>query len=160
MTEENILICRELIALLKERKAWIATAESCTGGLIAASLVGISGASEVFGSGFVTYANEAKERLLGVQHETLAQYGAVSPQTAKEMAEGAVRNGKAQTSIATTGIAGPGGGTAEKPVGLVYIGTCAFGSVKVERYQFSGDREAVRQSTVLAGLRQLKTMLE
>lgn len=160
MSEDNVRVCEELIGLLKEKKASVATAESCTGGLVAASLVGVAGASEVFGAGFVTYANEAKEELIGVSHETLENYGAVSKETAREMAEGAARHGKAETSIATTGIAGPGGGTAEKPVGLVYIGSCAFGEVKVVKYIFTGDREAVRQAATLAGLKQLKDMLE
>lgn len=159
MSEENVRVCEELIALLKEKKASISTAESCTGGLIAASLVGIAGASEVFGAGFVTYANEAKERLLGVSHETLQRYGAVSEQTAREMAEGAAREGRAETSIATTGIAGPGGGSAEKPVGLVFIGSCAFGKVQVKEYRFSGNREEIRQAAALAGLKQLRDML-
>lgn len=160
MSDENIRVCEELIALLKAKGAWVATAESCTGGLVASSLVGISGASEVFGAGFVTYANEAKEALIGVSHETLEKYGAVSEETAREMAQGAARCANAETSIATTGIAGPGGGTDKKPVGLVYIGTSAFGKIKVGKYNFSGDREAVRQAATLAGLTQLKEMLE
>ncbi len=160
MSEENVRICEELIALLRKRGAFVATAESCTGGLVAASLVGVAGASQVFGAGFVTYANEAKETLIGVAHETLERYGAVSEETAREMAEGAARCGKAEASIATTGIAGPGGGTEEKPVGLVYIGCFAFGRVKVMKYNFSGEREAIRQAATLAGLKQLKKMLE
>ena len=159
MSEENVRVCEEIIALLKEKSAFVSTAESCTGGLIAASLVGVAGASEVFGAGFVTYANEAKEKLLGVSHETLERYGAVSEQTAREMAEGAARQGEAETSIATTGIAGPGGGSEEKPVGLVYIGSCSFGKVKVVEYRFSGNREEIRQAAALAGLKQLKDML-
>lgn len=159
MSEENVRVCEELIRLLKEKNASVSTAESCTGGLIAASLVGVAGASEVFGAGFVTYANEAKEKLLGVSHDTLEKYGAVSEQTAREMAEGAARQGEAKTSIATTGIAGPGGGSTEKPVGLVYIGSCAFGEVKVAEYHFSGNREEIRQAAALAGLNQLKGML-
>lgn len=160
MAGEDMRICEELVALLKEKKALVATAESCTGGLVAASLVSVAGASEVFHAGFVTYANEAKEKLVGVSHETLEKYGAVSGQTAKEMAEGAAREGEAETSIVTTGIAGPGGGSAEKPVGLVYIGCSAFGEVLVKKYQFSGNREEIRQAAALAGVRQLKEMLE
>lgn len=160
MISEDMCICEELVALLKEKQALVATAESCTGGLVAASLVSVAGASEVFHAGFVTYANEAKERLIGVSHETLEKYGAVSGQTAKEMAEGAARAGESETAIATTGIAGPGGGSEEKPVGLVYIGCFAFGEVFVKEYRFSGNREEVRQAAALAGLRQLKEMLE
>ncbi len=160
MSGDDVNLCENLVALLKEKKALVATAESCTGGLVAASLVSVAGASEVFHAGFVTYANEAKEKLIGVSHETLERYGAVSRHTAREMAEGAAREGGAETSIATTGIAGPGGGSAEKPVGLVYIGCCAFGEVLVKKYQFSGNREEIRQAAAAAGLKQLKEMLE
>lgn len=153
-------ICEELVALLKEKKALVATAESCTGGLVAASLVSVAGASEVFHAGFVTYDNEAKEKMVGVSYKTLEKYGAVSPQTAEEMARGAAREGGADASIATTGIAGPGGGTKEKPVGLVYIGCTAFGEALVREYQFTGNREEIRQAAVNAGLRQLKELLE
>ena len=112
---------------------------------MAATIVNVSGASEVFQAGFVTYANEAKEKELGVKSETLQTYGAVSEKTAKEMAIGCAAHAKAQVGISTTGIAGPGGGTAEKPVGLVYIG-CAVGSnVYVEKNVFSGDRQQVRR---------------
>lgn len=160
MSGKDMRICEELIALLKEKKALVSTAESCTGGLVAAALVNVPGASEVFHAGFVTYANEAKEKLIGVSHETLEKYGAVSAQTAGEMAKGAARAGEAETSIATTGIAGPGGGSAEKPVGLVYIGCYAFGEVLVKKYQFTGNREEIRQGAVATGLKQLKEMLE
>lgn len=160
MSDETMCICEELIGLLKEKKALVSTAESCTGGLVAASLVSVAGASGVFHAGFVTYANEAKEKMLGVSHETLEKYGAVSKQTAEEMAKGAAREGEAETSIATTGIAGPDGGSREKPVGLVYIGTCAFDEVLVRKYQFAGNREEIRQAAAAAGLKQLKEMLE
>lgn len=107
--------------LLKERDLTLATAESCTGGLLSKRLTDVSGASEVFHMGVVTYANQAKEDLLSVSHETLEQYGAVSPQTAREMAEGIVRRSGSSLGVGITGIAGPDGGTAEKPVGLIYI---------------------------------------
>lgn len=160
MSEETGQICEELLLLLKRKNALVSTAESCTGGLVAASLVNVAGASEVFHAGFITYANEAKEKMLGVSHETLEKYGAVSRQTAEEMAKGAAREGGSETSIATTGIAGPGGGSQEKPVGLVYIGTCAFGEVLVKKYQFKGSREEIRKAAAAAGLKQLKEMLE
>ena len=121
----------ELVEILTKKQYKITTAESCTGGLVAATIVNVSGASEVFQAGFVTYANEAKEKELGVKSETLQTYGAVSEKTAKEMAIGCAAHAKAQVGISTTGIAGPGGGTAEKPVGLVYIGCAVRSNVYV-----------------------------
>lgn len=135
----------ELVEILTKRQYKITTAESCTGGLVAATIVNVSGASEVFQAGFVTYANEAKEKELGVKSETLQTYGAVSEKTAKEMAIGCAAHAKAQVGISTTGIAGPGGGTAEKPVGLVYIGCAVRSNVYVEKNVFSGDRQQVRR---------------
>ena len=110
-----------VVSLLKAQGKTLATAESCTGGLLSKRLTDVSGASEVFHMGVVTYANQAKEDLLSVSHETLEQYGAVSPQTAREMAEGIVRRSGSSLGVGITGIAGPDGGTAEKPVGLIYI---------------------------------------
>ena len=108
-----------VVELLAERGFHITTAESCTGGMIAGTLVNVAGASEVLNEGYVTYSNEAKERLVRVSHQTLEQFGAVSEQTAREMAEGAARAAKAEAALSATGIAGPGGGTAEKrPGGL------------------------------------------
>lgn len=135
----------ELVEILTKKQYKITTAESCTGGLVAATIVNVSGASEVFQAGFVTYANEAKEKELGVKSETLQTYGAVSEKTAKEMAIGCAAHAKAQVGISTTGIAGPGGGTAEKPVGLVYIGCAVRSNVYVEKNVFSGDRQQVRK---------------
>ena len=135
----------ELVEILTKKQYKIPTAESCTGGLVAATIVNVSGASEVFQAGFVTYANEAKEKELGVKSETLQTYGAVSEKTAKEMAIGCAAHAKAQVGISTTGIAGPGGGTAEKPVGLVYIGCAVRSNVYVEKNVFSGDRQQVRR---------------
>lgn len=135
----------ELVEILTKKQYKITTAESCTGGLVAATIVNVSGASEVFQAGFVTYANEAKEKELGVKSETLQTYGVVSEKTAKEMAIGCAAHAKAQVGISTTGIAGPGGGTAEKPVGLVYIGCAVRSNVYVEKNVFSGDRQQVRR---------------
>ena len=135
----------ELVEILTKKQYKITTAESCTGGLVAATIVNVSGASEVFQAGFVTYANEAKEKELGVKSETLQTYGAVSEKTAKEMAIGCASHAKAPVGISTTGIAGPGGGTAEKPVGLVYIGCAVRSNVYVEKNVFSGDRQQVRR---------------
>lgn len=138
----------EVVELLLEKGYTITCAESCTGGLLCASLVNVSGASEVLNSSLITYANEAKMELLGVKEETLREYGAVSEQTAYEMAVGAAAFAKADVALSITGIAGPGGGTPEKPVGLVYMGCFVNGKVTVRRYVFSGDRLQVRTSSV------------
>ena len=110
-----------VVALLKEKKMTVTTAESCTGGKLAGRLMNVAGASEVYNEGYITYANASKEKILGVKHETLEAYGAVSRQTAEEMAFGAAREAGADAALSVTGIAGPGGGTEEKPVGLVYL---------------------------------------
>ena len=133
-----------VVELLAEKGFHITTAESCTGGMIAGTLVNVAGASEVLNEGYVTYSNEAKERLVRVSHQTLEQFGAVSEQTAREMAEGAARAAKAEAALSATGIAGPGGGTAEKPVGLVYIGCYLNGKTVTERHMFSGSRILIR----------------
>ena len=150
----------EVAELLEQKKLHVTTAESCTGGLIAGTLVNVPGISGWFGEGYVTYSNEAKEKLLGVSHVTLTTYGAVSAETAGEMARGAADAAGADAAVAVTGIAGPDGGTEEKPVGLVYIGCYCKGNVCVEKHVFSGDRIQVRTQTVYAALQLLKTMLE
>lgn len=142
----------ELVKKLTKKCYTITTAESCTGGLLSATIVNVDGASNVLCSAFVTYANEAKEQYAGVSHDTLEKYGAVSEQTAAEMCLGCTRTAGADLGLSTTGIAGPGGGTPEKPVGLVYIGCCLHGNVTVERHVFSGDRAQVRSQTVKAAL--------
>lgn len=141
-----------VVELLLKKQLTITTAESCTGGLIGATLVNVPGVSSVFKEGYITYANESKQKLLGVSQDTLAKYGAVSEQTAREMAEGAVKAANADVSIAVTGIAGPDGGTAEKPVGLVYMACAYNGKTVVRRHVFDGDRLKVRSTTVLYAL--------
>lgn len=141
-----------VVELLKKNGKTLATAESCTGGMIGEQLTSVPGASEVYGFGFITYANEAKERILGVKHETLAAHGAVSEETAKEMAEGARRVSGADISVAVTGIAGPGGGTEEKPVGLVYIGISTNDGTRAVRLNLSGNRQRIRIRTCLNAL--------
>ena len=137
-----------MINLLKKYNLTVSTAESCTGGLIASAITEISGSSTFFGMGVVTYANEAKMKLLGVKSDTLTAYGAVSEQTAKEMAEGILRLSESDVSISVTGIAGPTGGTPEKPVGIVYIGISGeFGTFSYENH-FAGNRSQVRAQTV------------
>ncbi len=143
----------QVVRLLKERNLTITAAESCTGGLIAGTLVNVAGASDVFGEAYVTYSNEAKQRLVGVRAETLEQFGAVSEETAYEMAAGA------DVGLSSTGIAGPGGGTPKKPVGLVYIGCCVRGEVQVRRLNLHGNREQNRMDTVKAALELAAEML-
>lgn len=150
MAEEPIE--KKITRILIHKNMSVTTAESCTGGLVAGMLVNADGISEVFKEGYITYSNEAKNKLLGVSEETLATYGAVSRQTAAEMAEGAARAAGADASVVTTGIAGPGGGTEEKPVGLVYIGCYVKGRTIVKRCFYGGDRQAVRYSAVKEAL--------
>lgn len=135
------------------------TVESCTGGLLAGRLLNAPGASSVYKQGYITYSNEAKEKLAYVSHDTLKAYGAVSAQTAQEMAVGAAKAAGADAALATTGIAGPGGGTAQKPVGLVYIGCYLNGKTTVEEHVFAGERAVVRSQSVEAALRLLERML-
>lgn len=144
---------KELVELLKQKNMKITTAESCTGGMVAAAITDVSGSSEVFEKGFVTYCNEAKHIMLGVKNKTLKEYGAVSKETVREMAKGAAKAADADAAVSLSGIAGPGGGSAEKPVGLVYIGVYVNGHVKSKKFNFEGDREAVRDSAVTAALK-------
>jgi nicotinamide-nucleotide amidase len=139
-------------AVLKERSWMLATAESCTGGWIAEALTSISGSSEWFDRGFVTYSNAAKEEMLGVSRDTLDRHGAVSEQTVREMAQGALRHSRAQMSLAVSGIAGPTGGTPEKPVGSVWLAWAAESGVITRYARFAGDREAVRRQAVTTAL--------
>ncbi len=149
----------KIVELLIKHNLTITTAESCTGGLIAAALVNVPGVSGQLEEGYITYSNGAKEKLLGVSHETLEKYGAVSSQTAEEMAKGAKKAANADISIISTGIAGPDGGTKEKPVGLVYLACCLGDDTEVERHIFSGDRQEVRQASVLAALALVEKMI-
>lgn len=137
----------------------LTTAESCTGGLLAGRIMNVPGASNVYQEGHITYSNEAKEKILGVKHGTLATHGAVSPQTAAEMAAGAAAAAGASAALSVTGIAGPGGGTREKPVGLVYIGCQVDGRVRVEEYHFTGSREKNREFAVVNALTILREEL-
>lgn len=149
-----------LVALLASRGMTVTTAESCTGGLIAGTIVNVAGASDVLNEGYVTYSNEAKQRLVGVDARTLEKFGAVSGQTAREMAEGAARAAGADVALSATGIAGPGGGSEEKPVGLVYVGCFVDGETRVKECRFSGTRRENRESTVAEALKLAVEMLE
>lgn len=150
----------EVVHTLMEKGYDITTAESCTGGMIASTLINVSGISEIYKEGYITYANDSKQKLLGVKKETLKAYGAVSEQTAYEMALGAAKAAGARVSLAVTGIAGPGGGTKEKPVGLVYIGCCIDGNVTVLRNLFQGDRLSVRKQATARALELLLACLK
>ena len=137
----------EIIEQLIQQGKTVATAESCTGGRIAAAITDVPGASAVFGCGAVTYSNEMKRKILGVKEETLNAHGAVSPETAREMAEGLKALSGADIAVAVTGIAGPGGGSEAKPVGLVYLAVAVEDTVRVSKNLFQGDRDAVRRQT-------------
>ncbi len=148
-----------LLDLCRRRRLTIATAESCTGGLIAACLTEIAGSSDVVERGFVTYSNAAKRELLGVHAATLERHGAVSAEAAVEMVEGALAHSPADLAVAVTGIAGPGGATAEKPVGLVFLAARRRGAPPVvERHVFPGDRRQVRTATLDRALAMLERM--
>jgi PncC family amidohydrolase len=139
----------EVVERLREKNLKVATAESCTGGLISERITRVSGASEVFDCGVCSYANEIKEKLLGVRHDTLSILGAVSAETAIQMAEGVKKLSGADITVSVTGIAGPSGGTSEKPVGLVYIGIKSKeNDGKSHRFIFDGTRDEVRLKTV------------
>lgn len=143
------------------QKQWnLTTAESCTGGLLAGRIVNVPGVSDVFDRGFVTYSNQAKEEELHVQAETLKRYGAVSAQTVVEMAKGAAEHAGTKAAVAVTGLAGPDGGTPQKPVGLVYVGIALPGEVYWQEYHFKGTREEVRQLTVSNALSLLLSLLQ
>ena len=149
------IYAKEIILLLKQSGTRICCAESCTGGMIAATITDIEGSSAVFSRGFVTYSNQAKMHMLGVKSETLNLHGAVSGQTVSEMASGAITasEDEADYAVAVSGIAGPEGGTRDKPVGLVYICVLKKGEVgQVSRYVFDGDRQSIRKQTVQKAL--------
>ena len=150
-TKEEETLEMAVVRLLKKYELTVTTAESCTGGLIAGRLVNVSGASEVFREGFVTYSNKAKRKILDVSKGTLKKYGAVSEQTAKEMATGGVFATDADVCIAVTGIAGPST-EGDKPVGLVYIACYMKDKVKVEEYHFKGNRDKIREQAVVKSL--------
>lgn len=130
----------------------LAIAESCTGGWVAQAVTAIAGSSGWFDRAFVTYSNDAKQEMLGVRADTLARHGAVSEQIAREMAQGALARSKATVTLAVTGVAGPGGGSAEKPVGMVCFAWARRQTIRTETIHFSGDRESVRRQSVIHAL--------
>jgi nicotinamide-nucleotide amidase len=152
-------LCEHLADALLARGWMLATAESCTGGMIAAACTDLSGSSNWFERGFVTYSNEAKQELLGVDPALIARHGAVSEVVARAMAFGAVRRSRAQVSVAVTGVAGPTGGSPQKPVGTVWFGFQVDGLLSSELHHFDGDRAAVRTATVRQALERLLALL-
>jgi nicotinamide-nucleotide amidase len=145
----------------RKRKLKVVTAESCTGGLVAAALTAIAGSSDVVDRGFVTYSNEAKHEMLGVALDTLDKHGAVSEQTARAMARGALTHSLSGLSVSITGVAGPGGGSADKPVGLVHFAAARTGfDLVAEHHVFPGDRDGIRRLAVLTALNLLAALAE
>lgn len=151
-TREDETLEAAVVRLLEKHELTVTTAESCTGGLLAGRLINVPGVSEVFKEGFITYSNKAKRKRLDVSKSTLKKYGAVSEQTAREMAIGGVFAADADVCVAITGIAGPEGGTPEKPVGLVYIACCLKDKVTVKGFTFRGNREKIREQSVVRAL--------
>ncbi|WP_101875339.1 competence/damage-inducible protein A [Lachnoclostridium edouardi] len=151
-TKEEESLEEAVVNLLKKYELTVCTAESCTGGMLAGRLVNVPGVSDVFREGFITYSNKSKRKLLDVSKSTLKKYGAVSQQTAKEMAMGGVLATDSDVCVAITGLAGPDGGTDEKPVGLVYIACYMKDKVWVEHYQFKGNRGKIREQSVVRAL--------
>ena len=151
-TSEEVTLEDAVVELLEEKGLTLTTAESCTAGLLAGRIMNVAGASKVYNEGYITYSNEAKERLLGVKHETLERFGAVSAETAAQMAEGAAKAANSSASVSVTGIAGPDGGTGEKPVGLVYVGCQVNGKIRTEEFMFTGNRAKNREYAVVRAL--------
>jgi nicotinamide-nucleotide amidase len=157
---DALRLARQLGEQLTARRYALATAESCTGGLIGHLITEVAGSSAYYLGGIVAYSNDVKQSLLGVAEDTLLTHGAVSEPTAREMAQGARHRLGAHIAVATTGIAGPGGGTDTKPVGLVYIAVAAPDALRCERFVFSGDRHAIKHQTATAALRLLLDALQ
>jgi nicotinamide-nucleotide amidase len=158
---EHLRLAREVLERCRQQRLALATAESCTGGLVSACLTAIPGSSAVFTTGFITYSNAAKVEQLGVASDLLQQQGAVSESVARAMAEGALSRSGADVAVGITGISGPGGGSAERPVGLVHMAAARRGRATLaQRDVFSGDRHAVRMQTVLAALALLSRQLD
>ena len=148
-----------IVSLLKEKGETLCTAESLTGGLIADAVVSVPGASEVFMGGVVSYTDDVKHRLLGVKRKTLLLHTAVSASVAEEMARGAAKRLRTTLAVSATGIAGPGGGTEETPVGCVYLGICHKGKTRSLRLSLSGERDEIRRETVRIALSELEKEL-
>ncbi len=158
-TEEQITLEEAVVSLLVQKNMTLTTAESCTGGKLAGRIMNVSGVSQVYKEGYITYANESKEKILGVKHSTIERFGVVSEETAYEMAKGAQKAANSDAALSVTGIAGPDGGTEEKPVGLIYIGLAIKDKIEVRRFQFTGNREKNRDYAVVRALTMLREAL-
>jgi len=153
-------LARRLGRLLKRRRQKLVTAESCTGGWAAQAVTAIAGSSDWFERGFVTYSNAAKQELLRVRRGTLRKHGAVSEETAREMALGALARSRASVAVSITGVAGPGGGSRDKPVGMVCFGWAQGRRLRSETRKFNGNRESVRRQSVVHALKGVMALLE
>jgi len=160
LPDSTLIEAETLLAASRAKGVMIATAESCTGGLIAAALTAIAGSSDVVDRGFVTYSNEAKNELIGVPVPLIQEHGAVSEPVAAAMAQGALARSRAAVAISVTGVAGPGGGSTAKPVGLVCFGLARTGTpVRTERHIFPGDRTAIRAATVAHAFKMIRSAI-
>ena len=160
LPDSTLAEAESLLAACRSKGIMVATAESCTGGLIAAALTAIAGSSDVVDRGFITYSNEAKTQMIGVPATLIDSHGAVSEQVAAAMADGALIRSRAAVAVSVTGVAGPGGGTAEKPVGLVCFGLARTGTPAItERHIFPGDRGAIRVATVDHAFKMIRAAL-
>lgn len=158
---ETRALAERVLYACRVRQWTVATAESCTGGLVAGALTEIAGSSDVVDRAFVTYSNEAKRDMIGVRWDMIMKHGAVSEPVARAMAAGALRHSDADLAVSVTGVAGPGGGTAEKPVGLVHFGALRKGGEPiVERHVFHGDRDGIRRVAVITALALLASLAE
>jgi PncC family amidohydrolase len=153
-------LASSLISLLKNKNLKLVAAESCTGGMLSSLITDISGASSVFEGGFITYSNDLKIKLLGVDEQLIAEFGAVSEQVARAMTQGALEKTGADIAISITGIAGPNGGTLQKPVGLVYIAVGSKNNINVEKTIFTGNRAEIRKQSVALALNILQTVIK
>ena len=160
MSADSLERVTRLSSLLLGRQQKVCTAESCTGGLIAKTFTDLAGSSDWFDRGFVTYSNAAKNEMLGVPASIIEDYGAVSEPVATEMARGAVRHSHANFAVAVTGVAGPSGGSDEKPVGTVWIAVASVDEHTAYRFQFNGDREAIREASLVSALEALIDLVD
>ena len=160
MNDNSIQLITRLAARANAKQLRICTAESCTGGLIAKSFTDIAGSSDWFECGFVTYSNQSKIDMIGVPESVIAEYGAVSEAVVNAMASGALRNCAADISIAVTGVAGPAGGSDDKPVGTVWIGVASSQQQIAIKYHFDGDREAIRQATMRQAIEDVLRLID
>lgn len=156
----SLLLAEHLGHLLRQKHFYITTAESCTAGGIAYAITDVAGSSNWFHQGFITYSNQSKQDMVDVAAATLEQHGAVSEEVVSEMAQGAAKRAGAQVAIAVSGVAGPGGGSDEKPVGTVWFGFYVDGGLYTEKKHFAGDRITVRQNTVEFALRKIVLLLQ